>query len=483
VSATAYYSQKRKRKALPFLFLGFAIAIHRFAPKRKKFLKVLQSNTFKNFFVVRLIGNCYNYRIMDKRFYSFFNLTEDQAIAILDTPQDQIGEDDSRYIAASHLVNFNSERSIAALIRAIQHTDPEMENRIVRRKAVETLGRLQATVALPVIRECLSDPDCYMVENAVWAIGEIGTEDPEILQEITQLLDREAQTYRVIIQTLAKLDYKPAIAKIQPFTTDESLPISSAAITALCRLNRDFSQMDQIVALLQNRNVIARRLSIQDLIDAKYYAAIPDISRCPVSLVFRLRGIRMLSEAGIQEGAIAFADIQPYLEKSLIDHPSSLSLVHSYDTLPDLSFLIHELYETDFGRCYTAIKTILENYAESAPEALFNTYEQEAKNDYGAHFHVMKLFGWLRHAPAYDLLIEALHNKQPQFQKSRAAAAIALAEIGDPRAIPEIKSCLTAQIWDLKYASLLALEKFGDRSGYELLANDDDLLIREKANS
>ena len=46
---------------------------------------------------------------MDKRFYSFFNLTEDQAIAVLDTPQDQIGEDDSRYIAASHLVNFNSE--------------------------------------------------------------------------------------------------------------------------------------------------------------------------------------------------------------------------------------------------------------------------------------------------------------------------------------------------------------------------------------
>ena len=46
---------------------------------------------------------------MDKRFFNIFNLTEDEAIAILDTPQDQVSEDDSRYIAASHLVNFPTE--------------------------------------------------------------------------------------------------------------------------------------------------------------------------------------------------------------------------------------------------------------------------------------------------------------------------------------------------------------------------------------
>ena len=96
---------------------------------------------------------------------------------------------------------------------------------------------------------------------------------------------------------------------------------------------------------------------------------------------------------------------------------------------------------------------------------------------------MVKLFGWLKYAPAYDLLIESLHNKQPQYQKSRAAAAIALAEIGDERAIPELKVCLEAKIWDLKYAALLALEKFGDFSGYEVLANDSDLLIRQKTKT
>ncbi len=420
---------------------------------------------------------------MDKRFNSFFNLTEDQAIALLDTPQDQIGEEDSRYIAASHLINFATDKSIAALTRAIQQKDDAMDNRIVRRKSVETLGRLQALVALPTIRECLADPDCFLVENAVWAIGEIGTDDPEILEEIAQLLVRSGQSYRAIIQTLAKLDYKPALDRIRKFTAEKDLPLASAAITAICRLTRDNSQMEAVVDLLHNASVIARRLSVQDLIDANYHAAIPDISTCPVSLVFRLRGIRMLGESGIKEGAIAFSDVQPYLEKSLRDHPDDLLLVHSYDALPALSFLLRELYETDFGRCYLAVKTILDSYAEAAPEALFGTYAEEAHNDYGAHFHVMKLFGWLKYAPAYDLLLTALHNKQPQFQKSRAAAAIALAEIGDERAISEIKACLNTPIWDLKYAALLALDKFCDRSAYEILANDSDLLIREKTKT
>ena len=52
---------------------------------------------------------------MDKRFFNLYNLTEEQAIALLDTPQEEIGEDDSRYVAASHLVNFPTENTILAL--------------------------------------------------------------------------------------------------------------------------------------------------------------------------------------------------------------------------------------------------------------------------------------------------------------------------------------------------------------------------------
>jgi bilin biosynthesis protein len=418
---------------------------------------------------------------MDKRFFSFFNLTEEQAIAILDTPQDQISENDSRYIAASHLINFPTEQSIQALMRAVQQDDPVLDNRIVRRKSLETLGRLKAEQALPLIRTCLGDEDCYTVENAVWAIGEIGTQDSEILEEIAGLLAKPKQTYRVIIHTLAKSNYKPALEKIRQFVDDSDVPTASAAITAVCRLTQDYSDMGKVVAILQNPAVLGRRLAIQDLIDARYYTGIPHISRCPVSLVFRLRGIRMLAEAGIQEGAITFETIQPALEQSLFDHPGTLNLVHRYEQLPSISSLIRGLYETDFGRCYLASKLLLEHYAEASPSALFETYEEEAYTDYGAHFHVVKLFGWLKHAPAYDLLLEALQNQQPQFQKSRAAAAIALGELSDRACIPYLKASLETKIWDLKYAALMSLEKLGDTSGREIAAADEDWLVRAKA--
>ena len=115
---------------------------------------------------------------MDKRFFNIFpGLTEEKAIALLETPLEELEDKSDRYIAASHLVNFPSERSINALIKTIQDTNPVLEQKIARRKAIETLGRLNVVSALPTIRSCLGDADCYTTENAVWAIGEIGTED------------------------------------------------------------------------------------------------------------------------------------------------------------------------------------------------------------------------------------------------------------------------------------------------------------------
>ncbi len=418
---------------------------------------------------------------MDKRFFKLFNLTEEEAITLLDTPQDQLGEDDSRYIAASHLVNFSTPESIQALIRAVQNTEPSLDNRIVRRKSVETLGRLEAKEALPIIRTCLADSDCYTVENAVWAVGEIGTDDQAILEEITQLLAKPGQTYRVIIQTLAKLDYKSAIERIRPFMEVEDEPIASAAIAAVSGLSGDYSQMHRVVDFLQHSHRNARRACIQDLIDTRYYPAIPQIACCPVSVVFRLRGIRILADAGREKQEITFEEIQPSLEQTLRDNPHDLELVHEYDQPPSINFLIRELYDIDFGRCYLASQTLVDAHAMQAPDALLQTYADEAHSDYGAHYHVMKILGWLRYAPAYDLLVEALHNPQPQFQKSRTAAAIALGELGDSRAIEELKKSLETKIWELKYAALMALEQLGDTSASSMVAQDSDWLVRAKA--
>ncbi|NEP01343.1 MAG: HEAT repeat domain-containing protein [Symploca sp. SIO2E9] len=419
---------------------------------------------------------------MDKRFFNLFpGLTEEKAIELLKTPLEQLEDKSDRYLAASHLINFPSERSINALIAAVQDQDPVLDNCIARRKAVESLGRLKASAALPVIRSCLAEQDCYTVENAVWAIGEIGTEDEEILEEIAQLLEKPGQSYRLIIQVLAKLGYKPALDRIKKFTKSDDLPIASAAIATVCRLSGDRTEMDKVVELLQHSSVNARRGCIQDLIDAQHYEAIPQIVRCPVSLVFRLRAIRLLAEQGVPTGYLTFEEIEPCLDQVIRDHPVDLELVHEYDQKPSLEFVISELYHTDFGRCYLASKTLLDVYPDAAGEALMATFADKAHNDYGAHYHVVKLLGWLKYAPGYDLLVEALHNKAPQFQKSRAAAAIALGNLGDQRAIPQIKACLETPIFDLKYASLMSLEQLGDNTGSEIAANDSDWLLRAKA--
>jgi bilin biosynthesis protein len=423
---------------------------------------------------------------MDKRFVNLFDLTEAEAIALLDTPTDQLGEDDSRYVAVSHLINFPSEGAIAALVRAVNRVEDNLENRIVRRKALESLGRLKAVSALPVMQACLTDEDNYAVENAVWAIAEIGGSEPaaitaDLLEQVSAVLTRPGQTYRVVIQTLAALNYLPALERIRPWMQAEDKPIASAAIAAVCRLTRDNHLMPGVVELLQDSNVYARRLCIQDLIDTGYYPALPEIAACPVSLVFRLRGLRLLAESGLARGAISFAQVQPLLDQVLRDHPEDINLVHEYDQPPSLEFLMRELYETDFGRCYLATQTVLEAYPEQAPQALQSTYDTEAYADYGAHYHVIKLWGWLRHRDAYDLLALNLNHPQPQFQKSRAAAALALAELEDPAAIPLLKSCLDTRIWDLRYATLMALEKLGDRTAHAQLAEDPDLLLRSRA--
>ena len=418
---------------------------------------------------------------MDNRFSNIFNLTEERAIALLKQPLDSEDGTSERYVGAAHLVNFPTERSINALIEAVEDLDPALENRIARRKAVESLGRLQAEKALPTLRKCLQDSDPLTVENAVWAIGEIGTEDESLLKAIANLLTKPNQTYRVIIHTLANFNYLPALEGIKHFTNNENKSIASAAVASVARLSGDYSQMDEVVAILQDDDINARRACIQDLIDAEYYPAIAAIAKAPISVAFRLRGIRLLAAKGLATGKVQFAEIEPSLDRIIRDRPQNIDLVHEYDQPPSIEFLIRELYHTDSGRCYLADKTLLNTHSQEAVTALLKTYQEEAHNDYGAHFHVIKLLGLLQHQPSYDLIVEALHNTAPQFQKSRAAAAIALGNLQMSQAIPLLKETLNTPIFNLKYACLLSLEQLGESAWSETI-DDQNLLIKAKAN-
>ncbi|NEP01336.1 MAG: HEAT repeat domain-containing protein [Symploca sp. SIO2E9] len=420
---------------------------------------------------------------MDTTFLNLFpGLTEDKAIEILETPLEQLKDKYHRYIAAAHLVNFPTERSIKALIEVLQESNPARENRQAQRKAIESLGRLKVVKALEVIRPFLADKDCYTVENTVWAIGEIGTQNQGILEEIAQLLEKEGQIHRVMIQTLAKLNYKPALSRIAKFTESDDSAIACAAIAAVCKLSGDRTQLDRVVTFLKEQNIHARRGVIQDLMDLKHYQAIPQIATAPVSQSMRLRGMRFLADEGIAQGKLNFEEIEPSFDLAVWDHPQDLNMVYQYYQKPDLSRVINNLYNTNFGYCYLASKAMLELYPD-AGEALEQSFHENAKEDYGAHYHIIKLFGWLKYAPTYDLFVDTLINLGAKFVKSRIAAAISLGYLGDQRAIPHLKACLETPIWKLQYACLLALDYLGDDSGRKMCVNDSDWLVRAKANS
>ena len=421
---------------------------------------------------------------MDRRFANIFGLTEEQAIDLLNTSGDRPEDSSDRYVAVSHLANFPTERSIRALIETVDDRNPAMYHRIARRKAVESLGRLKAQAAVPAIRACLNDEDCYTVENAVWSLGEIGTEDQSICEDIARLLTRPGQNYRTIIRVLSQFDYKNALERVERLTDAEDETVAGAAIAAVARLSGDYSRMNRVLEGFAHGNVNVRRASIQDAVDARYYDAIPHIAKCPVSMVFRLRGLRLLAQMGIDADRFDFAHIEPELDRVVRDRPSELALVHEYDRPPSLEFVIGELYQTDFGRCYLASQTLLDVYPEQGVAALMETFEEKAHNDYGAHYHVVKLLGWFGCARSYDFLVERiLHDRAPQFQKSRGAAAIALGELGDSRAVPILRECLPTRIFHLQYACLMALEQLGDTSAREIAATDEDPLIRAKAGA
>jgi bilin biosynthesis protein len=184
----------------------------------------------------------------------------------------------------------------------------------------------------------------------------------------------------------------------------------------------------------------------------------------------------------VSSGQLQFSEIESSFDQAIWEHPTQLYRVYDYPQTPSLEDVLADLYNMNFGYCYLASQVMLTDYPE-AGEALEKSFHENAQDDYGAHYHIIKLFGWLNYAPAYDLFVDTLVNLGDKFVKSRIAAAVSLANLGDPRAIPHLKASLESQSWKLKYASLLALDCLGDSSGREICASDSDWLIRAKVLS
>jgi bilin biosynthesis protein len=391
-------------------------------------------------------------------------LSQAEALAILDTPLTELEAASDYYMAAAHLLNFPGEASEAALLRLVDNAAPEQSVQLARRKAVEVLARFGCQRAIPSIGRCLESADPYLVENAAWALQQLNCQDKALHQAICNHLNDPGQSRRVLIQSLAGLGVHEALPAIQALQSCDNPGVRGTALAAAARLSGDQSRLQELEDHLTLPNQMDRQSAIQDLIDSGGAWLLPSILQAPVSPVFRMRALRALWPEG--ERHHAGLELTTCLDTLLADPPEQLVLVHRYDAEPSLDFLLGEFFGTDFSRSYLAWATLQQRDATEIWPALWQRWQEDAHNDYGAHYFVIQLLGsmdgWPQQAEAAieELLLGALRSTRPQFSKSKPAACLALhrrAPHAWASGVGEWLSPRATRHWELRYAACMGL--------------------------
>ena len=409
-------------------------------------------------------------------------LSHHGALAILEQSLDSLDSASDYYMAVAHLVNFPGNKTEEALLRLIETSSSEQAVNLARRKAVEVLGRLGVQRAIPSIGRCLRSNDHYLVENAAWALLQLNCQDVELHQEMCLLLNDPAQSRRVLIQALSGLEVHTALPVLQSLQDEANPGVRGAALAGVAQLSGDNSRLKELEDHLTLPNQMDRQSAIQDLIDCRATYLLPSILKAPVSPVFRLRALRTLWPG--QDKAHAGLDLLTCLDSLMWDQPEVLVLAHCYDTEPTTIFLFEEFFGTDFSRCYLALSTLKHRPAEELWPIFWKRWQEDAYNDYGAHYFFIQLLGSLDDWPSAatstieSLLLEAMHSKRPQFSKSKVAACLTLnkhfPDIWCKSVQQLLSSDLTAS-WELRYAALMGLGSidFGNNHEiFQLLKND-----------
>lgn len=389
-------------------------------------------------------------------------LSQEEAIRLLLVPIEELASQSDPYMAAAHLINFPGQETEAALLALVIDADQSQPRRLARRKAVEVLGRLGCVDAITAIGNCLSSDDPYLVENAAFALQLLDCRIPDIHRQMIQLLQDQSQNQRVLVQSLAALDVQDAIPAIQQLQDAEHSGVRGAAISAAVRLGGPPDLLTALGPLMLQPNQMDRQTAIQDAINAGARELLPQILAAPVSPVFRMRAVRALWPEGSPEcNGLQLTNV---LDALLQDRPQSLELVHAYDQEPTDAFLIQEFFGTDFSRSYLALQTLQSRSPQDLWPLLKQRWDEEAHNDYGAHYFFIRLFGALGPWPdeaqplIRNLLNEAITTRRPQFMKSKPAAVLAMGAQGwmdqpccfDAWLNPEINP-----FWEVRYAALM----------------------------
>jgi len=421
-------------------------------------------------------------------------LSHGEALRLLALPLEELDSGSDYYMAASHLINFPGRDSDEALLKLVVDPRCDQSVQLARRKAVEVLARLQCDAAIAPIGVCLGSDDIYLVENAAWALQQLDCQDPTLQDRMVGLLADERQNRRVLVQALAGLQVKAALPPIQALINDPVAGVRGTALAAIAQLSGSQEGLEPLADHLVLPNQMDRQAAIQDVIDAGDARLLPMVMKAPVSPVFRMRALRRFWDAAA--GLPGFHRLAA-LDQLLRDEPEALQLVHRYDEPPTDEFLVQEFFGTDFSRCYLALMTLKQRDAAVLWPLLRRRWDEEAHNDYGAHYFFVRLFGSLTDWPddAHEWIVEcleeAVRNRRPQFMKSKPAALLSLQQQSPQRLLARLPEWLNPELmpfWESRYAALLAAESLlgpatvGWHNLVQALLQDPEVLIVQRAH-
>ena len=400
------------------------------------------------------------------------------------------------YTAAAHLINCPCAETEKALIEFLQNRLSSCQSvKITKRKIVEVLARLGCIDAIPVIGKCLWSDDVYLVENTVWSLQTLQCNDQTLVDKMISILEADFANQRIIIQCLSSLNVSRSVDIIRPFQFSSIPGIKGSAISAISKLTHGCERVPEISLNLFLPNQMDRHFAIQDLIDANAIDQIDELFSAPVSPVFKIRAIRKLYGDNLV-GTIT-PSLLTSLDSLLSCDLSLINCVHRYDQIPSGEFLVRDLYNTDFSRCYLALKHLSSSPSSEIFPLLKDSWIEEAHNDYGAHYCFINLFGsipdWSVESMSWiiEVLIASIFNVRPQFQKSRSASVLSLAKLNPKMLCEFMEEILAARDslpWDMRYSLIQAIDKYSELDTVskrklilEISDDDNDLFVQARA--
>ena len=326
------------------------------------------------------------------------------AINILRRPISEVKLLADYYKAVFHLANFPCEESEVVLLDFIKHDCEKLEYKIAKRKAIEVLANFGCKKAIQAIAEFLENDDDYLVETVIWSLAKLKCNDIDIINKICSKLYNQFNNKRLVIQTLTNLGVRKEIDMIRSLSRDKqsSNGVKGASFAALIKLAGEEDKLTDLKKFLRLSNQNDRHCAVQDIINAGHLSVLPDLIKAPLSPSFKLQAIDSLwiNEVVLCDNINLFNCI----DSVVFDDPRNIDTLEVNNFNKDLSFLIDQLFHTDFNRCYQSIKELLKFPLDKVLYYLNNNWDR-AKSDYGAIYFFINVYKLLLDQQLYDELL------------------------------------------------------------------------------